>query len=103
MITHRRSAEHNWAVCGAVRLVYSDNPTCLNCVAGRWTDATSELVRVLTENSVKDIQEAEDRKAMEYVSTYTANSLTLSQAPTITTSNTITITGNALDASKVKP
>ncbi len=67
-VTHKRSPTTTaWAACGASTIKFVDNPTCLYCFTNTWIGDESEIVRVLTYNSVKDIQEAEDKKAWEHL------------------------------------
>lgn len=67
-VTHKRSfAIRDWAACGFDTADFVDDPTCLWCAVGKWVADESEIVRVLTRNSVKDLQEVEDKKAWEHL------------------------------------
>lgn len=68
-LTHRVSATTTaWAACGASTQTFVDDPTCLWCVTNTWVNDESEIVRIITMNSVKDMQETEDKKLCEMLS-----------------------------------
>jgi hypothetical protein len=65
-ITHRVSkVARSWAACGAATLEWADDPTCFWCIVDKWVGDTSEIVRIIESNSMKDIQEAEDKRFIE--------------------------------------
>lgn len=67
-VTHKRSATTSaWAACGASTQKFVDNPTCLWCVTNTWVNDDSEIARIITMNSVKDMQETEDKKLCEHL------------------------------------
>lgn len=68
--THRRRPHDDRAsVCGEedVGVRFSDEPTCLWCITGKWPHAHSEIEWILTRNSVKDLLKAIDDQILASV------------------------------------
>lgn len=48
MVTHLRSGQAPWAVCGEEMFLFVDEaPTCLGCVTGTWLSLDHESVRIV--------------------------------------------------------
>lgn len=57
------------STCGQITQSFSDDPTCLLCIAGVFSQHNFQggVARIIEENSVKAIQELEDKRFLDAV------------------------------------